>query len=852
MKRIIMGTRARLTRITMLIAFGLLLFVSCKEDYFYDEILPDWLGESIYDYLKEEGVYKNYVRLIDDLGYDQVLKLTGSKTLLVAKDDAFEAFYQSNEWGVKKYEDFTLAQKKLLLNFSLINNAYLIETLSNYYAGGTFFEGTAMRRHTALSPIDSIPFEKGDDLSVGVYFNPYRENGIYLLKDATVSPTAYFTEKFLNKAGITNADMDYISGNVFNGGKSRERNDVHFFNVKVIERDITCKNGYVHVLEKVLIPPTNMANRIQKNPSTSIFSKLLERFSAPFYDEPNTLLYRQLNPGFTDSIFAKRYFAQTGGSVRLPNGQLATNLLTYDPGWNSYTASALPADMATMFVPTDEAMMNYFDGGVGELLKSRFGTWENVPDDIVIPFIKRHMRPSLIESVPSRFNRMVDAENYRIPVEKSHIVGSYTAVNGQIFYTNEVYPPVDYISVYSPVLLSENSRIMDWAIRISETSVDGTRFEFYKLYLNSLVSKYSLFVPTDEFFAHYVEPISYGQDVPAVLKFEYRPRTNSVTALIYRYDKLNDVVGELVDSITSSSSMNFIKNRLWNILDSHIVVGSITPNKKYYVTKANDIIRITGDESNMKVRGGRDMNLDRDVNVTRVFNQANGKTYFLDNSIQPAMRSVYATLNSNPEFSEFFELLTNVPETYLAQIFNRQGVDFTVRFFNAYRYTIYVPTNQAINNAIASGRIKSWEAINNLAGAERTAAIDKMVRFLRYHFQDEAVFFGEPVNDQFQSATIKTNGSASYWNTALNKYLKIGVVGTTNSMQLRTEQNKTANVTSINNIVAKDYQFARLPSAYRNVDGTGAISGALFNTSLISNSASAVIHQIDDILTFED
>lgn len=855
MKRIHTGTKMRV-QLFMLLTLVLTVFSSCREDYYYDEILPDWLGASIYDYLKEEGKYTTYIRLIDDLQYAEVLSLTGSKTLFVASDSAFTAFYGNNEWGVKKYEDFTLAQKKLIFNFSLINNAYLIETLSNYYDGSTFHEGTAMRRPTALSPIDSIPFEQGDRLSVGKYFNSRREKGMYLLKDNTAWPTAYFTQKFLAKSGITNDDMSYISGAIFNGGQTRTTGDVHVFGTKVVKRDIVCKNGYVHVLESVLVPPTNMADRIERNPQTSIFSKLLERFTAPYYDPEVNARYRQLNTSFTDSIFEKKYFAQIdkGGITRFPTtGLEISTLLPYNPGWNSYRSASLPADMAAMFVPTDAAMNDYFNSGVGELLRSRFGSWDSVPDNIIIPLLRRHMRPSLIESVPSRFNKLVDDENYRIPVEKSHITGSYTGVNGQIFYTNKVYPPVDYISVYSPILLSANTRIMDWAIKISSSSVDGTLFEFYKLYLNSLVSRYSVFIPTDDYFEQYVDPIAYGQDVPAVLKFKYIQRNNSVMAYIHKFDKVNNVVEpDPIDSISSITNMNFIKNRLWNILDSHIVIGDVSSSRKFYVTKANDIIRVDGSGSDMTVSGGDNLSLGTTSQVTRVFEQANGRTYFINNSIQPALRSLYSTLSSSPEFSEFFDLLSNVPSNYVAQIFAPQGVDYVVKFFNAYRYTLYVPTNEAITAAINGGIIIPWSDINEMTGTARTQAIDKMVRFLRYHFQDNTVFFGETINEQFQTATIKNNDLVTHWRTARNKYYKLGVVGSAGSMVLTTENNKNATVTSLNNIIAKDYLFAKLPSAYRNVDGTGNQSGTTFGTSLISTSSSVVIHQINNILTFED
>lgn len=853
MKKIMHGIKYRVRMMAFILTFGMMGMVSCTEDYFYDDIEPDWLGESIYDYLVSAGNFTNYVRLIQDLNYERILSLTGSKTVFVANDSAFDEFYKNNKWGVRRYEDFTLAQKKKLFKFSMINNAYLIETLSNYYAGGVFHEGTAMRRLTELSPLDSLNFEIGDRLSSGRFFNRFRDRGIYLMEDDSHSPMVYFTQRFLNRSRITNHDMDVISGNIFTGRPSRNHNDVHVFDARVIQRDIVCKNGYIHVLDRVLLPPTNMADKIQNNPQTRIFSALLERFAGPFYSAEMTNLYRQLNPTFNDSIFVKRYFATRGGSRVLPfTGLAATHLLEYDPGWNSYETSALPADMAAMFVPTDEAMTNYFNSGVGELLKNRFGTWENIPDEIVMPFIRRHMRPSMIESVPSRFHRMVDAGNYALPVQMSHIVGSYTAVNGQIFYTNEVYPPVDYISVYSPILLSENARIMNWAINIPETSVDGTRFEFFRLYLNSLVSRYSVFIPTDEFFETFIDPIAFAQDVPAVIKYRYFERNNSVTAYIHRYDRLTGEVLQLIDSVSSTNNLEFIRNRLWDILDSHIVVGNIDPSREYYITKANNIIRVEGNSNNMTVQGGHDMYRGNKVNVNQVFNQANGRTFFIDRPIQPSLRSVYRELSTNPEFSAFFELLSNVPDNFVPQIFQQQGIDFVVRFFNAFRYTVYVPTNEAIQRAIAQGRIMSWSDINSLTGAERTNQINRMVRFLRYHFQDNAVFFGQNYNELFQTATLKTNDVVTHWRTARNKHYRVRVVGDANSMQIITEMNRRANVTPLHNIVVKDYNFARLPTAYRNVDGTGAATGALFSTSRISNSASAVIHQIDDILTFEE
>ena len=70
----------------MPVVAAMLLTTSCREDYFLDEEEPGWLGASIYDYLKSQGDYKYYVKMIDELEYAEILAKTGSKTLFVVND----------------------------------------------------------------------------------------------------------------------------------------------------------------------------------------------------------------------------------------------------------------------------------------------------------------------------------------------------------------------------------------------------------------------------------------------------------------------------------------------------------------------------------------------------------------------------------------------------------------------------------------------------------------------------------------------------------------------------------------------------------------------------------------------
>ena len=200
-----------------LLAAGLLLtygsgLTSCS-DYDLDEKTPDGWGASIYSWLDEQGNYTNTVRLIDDLGYREVLSKTGSKTLFVADDEAFARFYNNRTWGASKYEDLTLSQKKLLLFGSMMDNSMQLSSLSSV-EGNPPKEGEAMRRYASSSPFDSVTVLTSDKMPNNPYWKRYREQNkpMVCMTDNSQVPLIQFIEKQLANKRITNEDY-YILTN---------------------------------------------------------------------------------------------------------------------------------------------------------------------------------------------------------------------------------------------------------------------------------------------------------------------------------------------------------------------------------------------------------------------------------------------------------------------------------------------------------------------------------------------------------------------------------------------------------------------------------------------------------------
>ncbi len=852
--------KAILFAFILLTCFGV---ISCKDDVFrYDEEEPEWLGASIYDYLKSNGNFETYVKLIEDTkDYKEILSRTGSKTLFVADDDAFERFFQNNAWGVTSYEDLTLTEKNMILKFGMIDNAYLIETLSNFNYGGTLQYGSALRRTTASDPVDSVSFDSGTDLPVQgpwvSYWDRYRNTGMKIVKDNQSAPIVYFFEKMLKTKGISNSDFKIITG------QERSTNDAHVFDIPVVERDIVCKNGYVHVLQDVMLPRDNMAEHVHHYANSTVFSKLLDRFSFGWYDEDLSETYN-LKHNTDDSIFVKSYLYKypEGYTWSIDGNTIGDEyLLNFSPGSNRYTAenTGLQADMGTLLVPTDAAMNDYWENGTGRILNERYGSWEDVPDDILALLMNRHLRLSFNGSIPSQFEDMKDTENSKIEISDADIESTYVGVNGLVYHTNKVFPPDDYVSVYAPVLFGRKTKVFNWAVRQNE----------FRLYLNSLENTYSFFVPSDEYFSRYIDPIAYSKDVPGALKYWYNETTGAVNATVYSYDISTGVIGDSLSVITNT---DFISNRLLDLLDNHIVIGDVETGDNFYFTKGNNVLKVSND-GNLKVQAGFDVANNLDVNILDVYGQNNGNTYLIDKPLQTPVRSVYKVLSETPEFSKFFELLNGFPSTSTSVVFVRKtnyfGIDYNIRFFNTFNYTVYVPTNEAIQAAIDAGDLSTWDVIDAISDiTEKQNEIEKMERFLRYHFQDNSVFVGGPVIGTaskpytYQSSTINLDKAPgdTYFGTYVNKYFKIGVYQDGQDIYLTTDWKpgvdedpytaKVLKTSGLYNILVRDYVFNNNPSNFREIDGSGSGSSA-FNSSRIITSSTAVIHQIDKVLKFE-
>ena len=847
---------------------GVSVMTSCEDEVLTGQ--PEWLGNSIYERLQEDGNYTTMLRLIDDMGQKEILSRTGSKTLFVADDAAFDEWFKTNTWGARNYDQLTLSQRRMLLNSAMINNAYLIELLS-CVKGNPPQQGKCMRRPSAISYTDSIPLIYPEDMPSTPAWKEHkgRTEGMYLFKDLTDQPMIHFLPAFMRTNKITSEDLEKLTN-----GAASSIDEAWVNGMRVSERDITCKNGYIQKVDGVLESAPNMAEIIRQHKSTmSRWSRLIDRYSAPYYRGG---LYineagRQVD---IDSVFELRYFADRGrlGSNEVyPDGvTTAQATLKFDPGWNGYylkSSDGIYTDAAAMIVPSNTAL-DYWWEHDGAALKEQYKEWDSIPDLVLSQLINVNMLTSLVDAVPSKFSSILDDSKMEMGIKPADIDSCFMGCNGVVYLTNQVFTPRAFSSVSFPALIHNDvMSVIYWAIN----NLD------FAPYLNSMESRYSLIIPNNTAMLSYIDPTTYGESTQILYEFTYDEtavQANRIKARRYQITRDEEgnwqktrMLGETTSNPSErTNGVNLVRNRLEDLMNSLIIVGDIEDGHEYYKTKGGTIIHVeNAGTAQMTISGGLQLEENKPVPVTTIYDMSksgNGKTYILE--AEPVMNSatsVYATLNANPEFEEFRKLISgsdgNVKHDLLvaesgsgSNIY--RAIDMNVRLFDKYNYTVYVPTNESIQQLINDGYLPTWadfdaqtlEAWNDndsLMTEAKTAIANRIINFVRYHIQDNSVFIG--AKDTYAESAEGTRYETAKLNPLNNRFfaLEVKLNNGSRTMTVKDQLGNTREVMTaggLYNLMCREYWFS---------------GGKAGSTGRSINSASdAVVHQINGVLLFDN
>ena len=425
-------------------------------------------------------------------------------------------------------------------------------------------------------------------------------------------------------------------------------------------------------------------------------------------------------------------------------------------------------------------------------------------------------------------------------VKPEDVDSCFMGCNGVVYLTNKVFAPAAYRSVSFPALVRRNTTmgVVYWAIE--QLGLDA--------YLNSMDTRYSLVLPTNDAFLQYIDPVSYGEGTSTLYQFFWDEERQNVRADKYQYDM---ATGQILDpehyesayaNAASGKDNDPIMNRLSDIMENAIVVGDIEDGHTYYKTKGGSILKVTrGGQNGVMISGGLQVEQNNPVEVTTIYDQTesgNGKAYVIeDRLLMPSRKSVYTTLSEHPEYARFLELLSggdpdSTEYSLLTALIDEkyECVDQNITLFDTYNYTVYVPTNEAIEKLHEEGILPYWTDFDAATDEGLRYKIkNRIVNFLRYHIQDNSVFIGDNTESGLKYETGMLNpANRRFYSIEVNK---IGTDGMELTDQLGNKR-KVVTTEGLYNNVCREYAF-----------NTGA------NT--IYTSSSAVVHQIDGALFYE-
>ena len=640
---------------------------SCTKDYLVPEgELPSWLGESIYKELQHpkelEGTFNTYCRLIDDLGYAEVLNKTGSKTIFPANDEAFARFFAggNNKFGVSSYDELTHSQKAELLFSTMLDNAILVGTLSNRQNNaGNMLQGQAVKHSTNMDLYYAVtPFQAKDMPANNKYFSRFQAEGrtINAVFDNTVAPMVHLTGEYMlnNTMTVTGSESDFkiLTGHEYEDGAA------YIFDRQVIKGDVVCQNGYIHQLDEVLVNPGNMAEVLRSNSDTRYLSRILDYYSFPDPDMTLTSQYADSSSiSGGDTIYAVRYLSNNSHRAKLSQPMRGTTvadnqLLSFDPGWNYYNPTLLTgtsdddAEIAAFLAPDDKAVEEYFLKEAAYILKNlgdptlpitadnlnaHLDAIYNTDPSIFASILNNVMKPYLTKTVPSTFSTVQNDAFEFLDVTKEDIYrkdnGNYDvtiANNGVIYKMKKLFGPKLYNSVLGPASVYTDMRTMGEMLNDHQTTA-GTASKLgadMYYYLLSMKARYGLFVPTDsETQFIIIDPASVkDEDGLKGLRFRFDPEIKDgafhvvVKKYIYQsgpYNQLSSYV-EMPNAEDVNIETGYFNTQIKDLLDYCTIVladstetGMGNPQyalygNKYYKTKHGGAIVVDGN----KVAGG--------------------------------------------------------------------------------------------------------------------------------------------------------------------------------------------------------------------------------------------------------
>ncbi|MDR2840658.1 MAG: fasciclin domain-containing protein [Paludibacter sp.] len=749
------GMKFILPSLLVVLLASVLVQCNDEKEKYYER--PDWLEQPIYQVLEDKGNFTNYLQCVQRTEYEKVLKGAGYYSVFAPNDAAFKQYLQQK--GYQSVADIPEEDVKQLVAYSIVYNKWTAEHLGDKMLG-TLYEPGAYKRKTALY---ALPYQDSEYNNAWVF-------------DGTQNGLSYYTST--NNYQIRLAEQNYkylpvFTNNYFNSFDTPltaadyklfyPNSEYTGFNVQagsIVTSNMAAENGIVHEVSSVNEPLPNLEKLLQ-NPEYTVFKSLLDKYkqytALSIYSNEILEYFKKILPGKNiDEVYMKTY---TGGNLAFsPNCE---NII--DPATGSVNSES---SGNTMFIPKNDVLTTY----IQQKLLKYYSSTAQLPDEIITTLLNAQMTEGLVWSGYYKGSQNYTGEylngqgTYGNEFTSDGIIDKKIASNGFLFSIDHVIKSRFFETVYSEIFVNPAHTLLNQAYK--SFFINGLREDIMKCVLNGNISeRYTLLNYPDEFLA------ADGFRFDAINQNfvnDNMPSTTGtpVNARLQRLIRMHIFPGiannEVNSEITSFDNLPAISNYSgWRFINT--LSGDVVRHKNNQLQAAGNIEDDT--YATLSPLEG-EYNNGQIFNVDRLLDYAPRQTGIDDARFNDLTIWQYLSRarQQNPNMKMFID--------YLERSLKNGDSDDLAGIKPDNYYTILIPNNTAMNQAVAAGVIVALDKITayvkdslgnttsteDLAGtAENLAQITNFVNshiLLGAALPDDGLHFIYPVNPVSVNKTL--------------------------------------------------------------------------------------------------
>ncbi len=587
---------------------------------------PEWLGGTNIETLEKEGDCNIFLELMEKADYKEPIEKQ-LFTLFVPRDSAFEVYF--NAKGVESVDDLSEEEAFRLFTMYVLPNplsryqliyeyAWDLESPDGEYGALFFRKKTRSKMPSYKETPLYHPIYAGEELTIQT------DKSIYI----PFFTTDYMEDYFATSDG---SDYEFLC-------RDSDWSGTQWHDAMVTDAEVRTATGFIYFLDRVVEQPLTVDKYLRDNPDKySVFYGMIQPFAG----------YAQWVNDNDELVYEKRYNTKKIYDIANPMGP------------STWGGPHTMREMFTLFMPSNEAWLEYFD-------RNGIEDFENLSEISRIYLIQSHIirqlafKSKLDRGMGSTFGDIIDIDT------ENDISDSYLCNNAAVYDLNRVLEPFIFKTVTGPVFLDEDYStfllslyLADKMNMVSSRDFDVTVFTVTNQQFQDIGIRYNDADDEMQFYTNQEKWVEFDDD-----DFE-----RFVDGFIVK-DKLTDLSGEGFVELVSGEYFYFNDDRLYG-------AGNI---------EDGDYAAIT----------------------SRLENEVNGMLYYLETPLKASHYTTAQRLMNDPDLSDFFNLMKSASMVSVYE--DPLTFDEIHRFVflqGKNDWTIFAPTNDAMAEARDKGLIPS-------------------------------------------------------------------------------------------------------------------------------------------------